>query len=78
MNRITAIALALALGCAGSVNAASAPSGSAANPGTTAHQVGSDIKGALHKVGVETRSILHRAGAALNRVAHPHKDTRQS
>lgn len=79
MNRICAIALALALGCAGSVNAASSHANSAPDSGTTAHQVGSELKGALHKASVETRSLLHRAGAALNRVAHPaHKDTRQS
>ena len=80
MNRISAIALALALGCAGTVYAASQPDNTATDSGTTTtHQVGSGIKGALHKVGVETRSMLHRAGAALHRMEHPaHKGTSQS
>ena len=47
MKSISAFALALALGCAGSVYAApSQDDGSSAN-GTTTHQVGADIKGAL-------------------------------
>lgn len=77
MNRISAIALALALGCAGSAYAASAQDGSttghdgsATNSGATTHQVGSEIRGALHKMGAATRSMLHRAGAALHRVSH--------
>jgi hypothetical protein len=80
MNRISAIALALALGCAGSVYAApTAQDGSATNSGTTTHQVGSDIRGALHKMGAATRDMLHRAGAALHRVSHPaSKGTSQS
>ncbi|MFI4928288.1 MAG: hypothetical protein ACHP7E_11480 [Burkholderiales bacterium] len=79
MNRISAIALALVLGCAGSVYAASAQDGSATNSGATTHQVGSDIKGALHKMGAATRGMLHRAEAALHRVSHPAgKSTSQS
>jgi hypothetical protein len=80
MNRISAIALALALGCAGSVYAASQQDSGASNStGTTTHQVGSDIKGALHKMGAATRNMLHRAGAALHRVSHQDsKNTRQS
>lgn len=79
MNRISAIALALALGCAGSVYAASAQDGSATNSGTTTHQVGSDIRGALHRMGAATRHMLHRAGAALHRVSHQDSKTaRQS
>lgn len=70
MNRISVIALALALGCAGSVYAASAQDGSAPKSGTTTHQVGSDISSALHKMGAATRDMLHRAGAALHRVSH--------
>ena len=76
MNRVSAIALALALGCAGSVYAASAQDATATTSGaTTTHQVGADIKGALHKMGAATRSMLHRAGAALHRVSHQSSKT---
>jgi hypothetical protein len=76
MNRISAIALAVALGCAGSVYAASQPQDSSASnttsstTTTTTHQVGSDLKSALHKMGAATRNMLHRAGSALHRVSH--------
>jgi hypothetical protein len=79
MNRISAIVLALALGCAGSVYAASAQDSNATNSGATTHQAGSDMKAALHRMGAATRNMLHRAEASLHRVSHHQgKGTSQS
>ena len=75
MKRISAFAIAVALGCAASVYAAPSRDDSSSASGTTTHQVGADIKGALHKVGAATRHAFHRAGAALHRAP---KDSSQS
>ena len=76
MKKTSVFALALALGCAGSVYAAPARDEGSSAGSTTAHHRGADIKGAFHKMGAATRHAFHRADAALHRLAH--KDSSQS
>jgi hypothetical protein len=71
MKKIPALLVAAVLGCGTCAFAADTSYDSASSHAkATAHQVASDLKGALHKIGSATKRGILRADAALQRVVH--------
>ncbi|NML47003.1 hypothetical protein HHL11_24880 [Ramlibacter sp. G-1-2-2] len=87
--KLSAIALALAVGCAGSAFAASETTVKDPSTGVTLHgprvddsynatpksqKFSAEVKSALHRVASATRRVVHRADVALHDAVH-HNDS---